>query len=135
MNSYSTSSLHHRQLLLGAFLIINHSPQLHYQVTASHLSVFSNLNGKITTLVLIFAPVLFLPVFGKKWLLPIAPFVLILFTSNSPIYMYPYLFHLQYPSMFIPFTFIADIYGAKNLLNRNSLTNFIRNLVNPYKRK
>ncbi len=92
---------------------------LHSSSTAGTISViFQGIDTKIETILLIFAPVLFLPFFSKKWLILLFPFIALMFYVNNAVYQFPALFMLQYPSMFIPFVFLGAIYGLSNLSRR-----------------
>lgn len=71
--------------------------------------------NKTITLLLIFAPFLFIPFLSKKWILFYIPFIVEVIYSNYWAYDYPYLFHYQYSSGIIPFVFLGFIDGLSNI--------------------
>jgi uncharacterized membrane protein len=64
---------------------------------------------------LLLLPVLFLPVLSPKWLVMLAPFFFLEFTSSSTVYSYPAIFQLQYTALAIPFVLIGAIYGIRTV--------------------
>lgn len=62
---------------------------------------------KALTILAIFGPVLFIPLFSRKWLPFFVPFVVLMIIANNPIYEFPYLFRLQYSASFIAFIFLG----------------------------
>ena len=87
---------------------------------APDFGLLTNIDTKISTILLILMPVLFLPLLAKKWLILFIPFLLLMFVTNNAIYQFPALFMLQYPTIFIPSIFIGSIYGLEYV---NSETN------------
>lgn len=65
--------------------------------------------SKLLTVVLILAPLLFLPLLSRRWILFFVPFLILLIFANNPIYEYPYLFELQYSAAYVAFVFLATI--------------------------
>lgn len=63
------------------------------------------------TLVLILAPVLFLPLVSR-WSLFLLPYVALLAISNNPNFAYPFVFQLQYPALFVAFVFLGALDGV-----------------------
>lgn len=113
---------HRNELTLSIFMIMLLSFLLFFgvelvgsitEVTRVSLSstptIYYNLHNRLLTVVLIFAPFLFLPFFSKRWFLFLLPFLFILFHTDNFNYIYPLLFHLQYSSAFIPFLFLGTI--------------------------
>ncbi len=99
-------------LMLEYFLIINNNltTSVYIHSSASNLSLyFSTAYTKLITILLIFAPFAFLPFLSKRWLPLYLPFLLLIIFSNSSIYMFPVIFHIQYVSMVIPFLFLGLI--------------------------
>ena len=79
-------------------------------VSGSGVSFFhATLSNDIFTFGLIFLPVLFLPFLSKRWVLFLAPAAYLVFFTGAYQYHYPYLFRLQYSSMFIPFVLLGTI--------------------------
>ncbi|MEM3829631.1 MAG: DUF2079 domain-containing protein [Conexivisphaerales archaeon] len=60
-------------------------------------------------LIMIMAPLLFLPMVSKRWALFFIPFFALLSLSNNPYFYYPSLFHRQYASLFVAFIFLGAI--------------------------
>lgn len=65
-------------------------------------------NGSVTFLYLLF-PLLFLPLFSKKWVIFMLPFAFLVFTTNSFGYSFPYIFQDQYTSAIVPFIWLGFI--------------------------
>ena len=83
------------------------------QLTAQGHPFFFNLDNKIFTILLLLAPVVFLPLFAPKWVpFLLFPFFLIFYT-NDPFFVFPELFKYQYGSGIIPFIFIGTIDSIK----------------------
>lgn len=61
------------------------------------------------TLFLIFALVIFLPLFSKKWLPFFIPFFALVLLSQNIYFLYPALLHRQYGGLYIPFIFLGII--------------------------
>lgn len=76
---------------------------------------FDFLNYQLTTLLMVFGPVLFLTFFSPKWLLLLVPFLFLLFFSNDTVYLFPTLFRSQYTSMIISPVIIGTIEGTATL--------------------
>lgn len=77
-----------------------------------------NLHLKILTLLVIFGPLMFLPLLSKRWLLPMLPFFFVLFFANTPIFEYPEILFDQYSISVTAFVFL----GLIDILNRISNT-------------
>ncbi len=71
-------------------------------------------------ILLILAPVLFLPLVSK-WALFLVPFIAMSFISPYGFYHFPLLFISQYNSMVVPFVFLGAIDGLRRLSARVSL--------------
>ncbi len=78
--------------------------------SASILKTFlENIDNKIITIVLILAPLLFIPLRSKKWLIFLIPFLALSFFNNYAPYVYPGAFHFQYMAAVVPFVFLGLI--------------------------
>ena len=88
-------------------------------------SPFGDLDVKLLTIVVIFLPVLFVPVLSRKWLLFLLPFIALMFIANNPIFEYPYLFELQYSASYVPFIFLGVIDGLSIKNGREKFKRFI----------
>ncbi|MEM3383750.1 MAG: DUF2079 domain-containing protein [Nitrososphaerales archaeon] len=67
---------------------------------------------KLWYLLMIFMPVLFLPLLKPTYLLPILPWIMISLFSNYPAY---YVISSHYPAFIAPFIFLATIYGFRKI--------------------
>lgn len=84
------------------------------QVTSTYFHVTSttqtNSFGDIAvTFIMLLAPVLFLPMFSRKWVWFMIPFFALMIISNNPIYYFPRVYTDQYLSMLIPFIYLGII--------------------------
>lgn len=78
--------------------------------SASFLKIFlENIDNKVITVVLLLAPLLFIPLRSKKWLIFLIPFLALSFFNNYGPYVYPGAFHFQYMSSVVPFVFLGLI--------------------------
>ena len=101
-------------------------------LNSSH--VFSNtsssipisIKDRIETIILVFIPLLFIPLLSKRWILFYLPFLLLAIFSSSFVYDYPFVFRMQYSAMFIPFIFLGLIDVLANLNSRNNYKNNIK---------
>lgn len=75
------------------------------------------LNNRVIVLALMLLPVLLMPFLSLRWLLMLAPFAYLEFTSGYAGYSYPAIFAGQYSMLFIPFVFLGTI-EAVALLSR-----------------
>ncbi|MCL5677787.1 MAG: DUF2079 domain-containing protein [Candidatus Thermoplasmatota archaeon] len=98
-------------ILIGGFSAI----PLH---TSASSSVSLDLDIKLLTLFLLFAPLLFIPVLSYRWMLLSTPFIYLLLTSNSGAYVFPSLFHRQYSSGIVPFLYLGLIDGLRVISSR-----------------
>ncbi|MGB9734485.1 MAG: DUF2079 domain-containing protein, partial [Conexivisphaera sp.] len=67
--------------------------------------------SRIAVLVMLLAPLLFLPLLSWRWVLFMAPFFYVVLTSNYWAYFYPAIFLTQYPAAVVPFLFLGAIEG------------------------
>lgn len=86
--------------------------------SSANVSPITDLDAKLLSVGLLFAPLLFIPLFSKKWILPIIPFLFLVFFANNPGYEYPQVFTYWETSSVIPFLFLGliDVLGV---LSRN----------------
>lgn len=61
------------------------------------------------TVVMILAPLFFLPLFSKRWILFLIPFFALIVISRNVIYLFPDIYTYQYLSMVVPFLFLGTI--------------------------
>jgi uncharacterized membrane protein len=83
----------------------------------SGVPLYNNIDIKIFTILLMFAPFFIFSLFSRKWILFFIPFFSYVFISNNYIYTFPSVFHLQYTSSIIPFIYISAIEGISNIQN------------------
>ena len=76
---------------------------------------FSSIDNKIFTICLLFFPLLGFPLFSKKWLVFLIPYLTLMFITNFAHYIFPQAFQYQYMSAVIPFLFIGTIDGIHKL--------------------
>ncbi len=74
-------------------------------------SFFTNIDSKISTLVVFLSPFIFLPFRKLKWFLLLLPYFYLVFFSNYGPYLYPSVITSQYSSMIIPFLYLGTIEG------------------------
>ncbi len=70
---------------------------------------FQNIDNKVITIVLIFSPLLFIPIKSWKWMIFLTPFIMISFFNNYNVYIYPGFYHYQYTVTLAPFLYIGLI--------------------------
>ena len=63
----------------------------------------------LLTLFLILAPLLFLPLLSRKWVVFLIPYIALIFISNYEFYRTPLLFMYQYPALFVAFVFLGTV--------------------------
>jgi uncharacterized membrane protein len=71
--------------------------------------VSANLLNKSITIILIFAPVAFLPLISIRWLPLMAPYFVLVFGGNNLPFQYPYFFFFQYQNVVGAFVFLGLI--------------------------
>lgn len=91
--------------------------------TGSTMDPLSDLDVKLLTIVILYAPLLFVPFFSYRAMILSIPFLYLIFTSNSGTYTYPSLLHLQYSSGIVPFLYIGFVEGLTHV---HRLTGLIR---------
>lgn len=79
----------------------------------------SNLDVKIMTVLVLLAPLLFLPVYSARGVALLSPFAYILFTVNYAPYEFPGLLHYQYGSLIVPPMMIGLIEGLRWVIRRD----------------
>lgn len=114
-------------------LLISMQPMLILTHSSSNFNPFTDFSAKIYAIILLFAPLLFLPLFSKKWLIPSLVFVGVIFLFNNPIYEYPELFLSWYPVLLIPFLFLGLIDSVSKLAKIDSFKGEIRATVSKLK--
>ena len=71
--------------------------------------------NRVEVLVLLLAPMFFLPAFAPKWLIMLAPFGFLELTSTAQPFDFPAIFRIQYTALAIPFVFVGTIYGIRTV--------------------
>lgn len=102
-------------LFFSGYFVITHgstsffSSYLHSNATQT-TSVFAiSTYPKFETLIWLFSPLLFLPIFSGKWFPLYLPFTGLVIYSSSSIYWYPEIFSLQYTVAIIPFVMLGFV--------------------------
>ncbi len=72
----------------------------------------TTIGGAGLVLLLILAPLLFLPLLSPRWAFMLVPFLALEVQSGCSCFFYPELFHLQYSALFLPFVFLGTIEGV-----------------------
>lgn len=80
-------------------------------------TLFYNLDDKIFTLLLLFAPLVGLPLLSRRWFLFLLPSIYLVLFSPLSVWNYPYLFQLQYTAPIIPFLFLGAIDAMASLFS------------------
>ncbi len=73
------------------------------------ITPFTNIDYKIFALLLIFFPLLGLPLLSKRFLPMLLPYVYLTIYANSWVYEFPMFFFLQYGALIIPFLYLGAI--------------------------
>lgn len=93
---------------------INHINNLLITVHSSgNYSLLSDLNSKILAFLVLYFPLLFLPLVSKKWVLPTIPFLTLIFFANNSSFEYPGILMNWETVAIIPFLFL----GALDTIN------------------
>lgn len=97
-------------LFVSQLLILNGVAGLSSDATPGGIifNIKSIINGSVVFFYLLF-PLIFLPLFSKKWAIFMLPFAFLVFTRTSYAYSYPNVFQYQYTSMVIPFIWLGFI--------------------------
>jgi len=80
-----------------------------FPVISTTTPIISRVYPELMTFLMIFGPVLFLPILSPKWFIMSLPFFLLGLYSGSSSYVFPGVFSLQYTSMVVPMVFIGTI--------------------------
>lgn len=100
--------------------------------TGASMDPFLDLNIKLLTIVILYAPLLFVPFFSYRAMILSLPFLYLVFTSNTGTYTYPSLLHTQYSVGIVPFLYIGFMEG---LSHTHRLTAAIISLTIRFKRR
>ena len=110
-----------RIFLLALFGISIFSPLFGYYLSLSggkaglsfyHISAAVQsypLGSVVMTVLIILAPVLFLPAFSRRWALFLLPFFVLMAVARNNVYFFPAIFTDQYSAMFSAFIFLGII--------------------------
>ena len=71
--------------------------------------LLTNIDDKALLFILIFSPLLLIPLKSLRWMIFTIPFFLIAFFNNYSVYYYPAFFHFQYVAAIAPFVFLGLI--------------------------
>ena len=82
-------------------------------------TVFSNIDSKITTVLIFLSPFLFLPVYKPKWAIMLFPYFFLVFYTNDSSYLFPNIIISQYSSMVIPFLYLGLLEILRKKLNNS----------------
>ncbi|MGC8496834.1 MAG: DUF2079 domain-containing protein [Thermoplasmata archaeon] len=70
---------------------------------------FYGIDFKLFVLYILFIPLFGLPLFSRRFVLMLAPFIFVLFSANYWAYMFPAFVHLQYGPLIVPFLYLGTI--------------------------
>jgi uncharacterized membrane protein len=97
-------------LLAIQYLWISHfNSSLNNTHISGNFNPLLNINDKIIAILIVFGFLLFIPMFSIKWILPMLPFLFLVFFANNPGYYYPLLFTDWYIVSIVPFLFLGLI--------------------------
>lgn len=107
-------------MLVVSYFLIFYSPYYIYQhgyfdgyfhlKSGNILGLFlKNIDNKVLLVVLIFSPLLLIPLKSIKWTIFTLPFFFIAFFNNYSVYYYPAFYHFQYIAAVAPFIFLGLI--------------------------
>ncbi|MCP8309081.1 MAG: DUF2079 domain-containing protein [archaeon] len=122
-------NIHQEWKILGANSIVEVPLKIIENPVAALNALSYDSLYKILYLLMIFAPVLFLPLLEPIYLLPISPWLIIALFSNYPAY---YVVFTYYPAFIVPFIFLATIYGFRKITkSKNVKIANLKRLVSP----
>jgi uncharacterized membrane protein len=111
-------NIHQEWKILGASSIIEVPLKVLENPVAALNALSYDSFYKIWYLLMIFAPLFFLPLLEPTYLLPTLPWFIISLFSNYPAY---YVIFTHYPAFIAPFIFLATIYSFKKIAeNKNT---------------
>ena len=119
-------------ILVSSYLLLKNGA-ISTHITST-INPFYNLPVKLITIGVIFAPILFIPLFSKRWMVFMLPYLILMFIANNPVYEYPYLFELQYSASFISFVFLGLIDSLSNPHRFSYILNHVR-IFNAHRKK
>lgn len=91
-----------------------------------------NIDNKIMTLLLLLAPLLFLPLLSIRWIIVMIPFYFLVVSSNYLGYSFPHIFELQYPSGAIPFIFLGFIESISRIEFKSNLKSIYKSKLTKF---
>jgi len=80
-------------------------------IHASGGSIFTNIDAKISTVLIFLSPFLFISIRKPKWGLLLLPFFTLVFLTNNSSYLFPNIITDQYSVMVIPFLYLGFFAG------------------------
>ncbi|MEM0133640.1 MAG: DUF2079 domain-containing protein [Thermoplasmatales archaeon] len=106
-------------LLIGAYFVNGNLGYVEATVGFSgNATITTNLVDKVYTILLIFLPLLFLPLLSKKFFILYMPYFALVLYIGGYGKIFPTAFHYQYTSMIVPFVFLGLIDFFHNLKKR-----------------
>jgi uncharacterized membrane protein len=133
-------------MIIISYFLIFYSPYYIYQngyfdgyfhlKTGNLLNLLmDNIDDKALLFILIFSPLLLIPLKSIKWMIFTIPFFLIAFFNNYSIYYYPAFFHFQYVAAVAPFVFLGLIDAIRiDALDKNEKDHSLKNAHNYFNR-
>lgn len=130
-------------ILLISYRLYFHSPftptnlvgSVHLRSSTTLLqSLFTNIDNKISTLLIFLAPFIFLPFRKMKWIFLLLPYFYLVFFANYAAYLYPFVIRDQYSSFVIPFLYLGTLEGLAVSVKGQERTEYM-NVVVKWKRK
>jgi uncharacterized membrane protein len=79
---------------------------------------FSGIDFKLFVLYILFIPLLGLPLFSRRFVLMLAPFIFVLFSANYWAYLFPDFLHLQYGPLIVPFLYLGTIDAIQRIFEK-----------------
>ncbi len=120
-------SIHQEWRILGADNIVEVPLKIIENPIAALNALSYDSFYKILYLLIIFVPVLFLPLLKPVYLLPISPWFIIALFSNYPAYYFAF---TPYPAFIAPFIFLATVYGFRKIAkSKNARVANLKKLV------
>lgn len=96
-------------LLMQYFWLISVNPAAIVTHSSSDHNPLLSVYSKLYVVVLIFGPLLFIPLLSRKWVFPSLVFFVLVFALNNSIYEFPQVFSNWYTVTIIPFLFLGLI--------------------------
>ncbi len=95
--------------LILSYIVIGQANAVGSIHSSSSPSLFYDFENKLLTIGLLFAPFMALPLFSKRWVPCLLPFIALDLFVNNGLYVYPSAFTLQYAVLFVPFLYLGTV--------------------------